>query len=150
MDVPASPAALPEVHACLGAFQVRFRRPEGREAQERDTTGRLTELPNKHGDPIAQAVPGTRAQRLQEVLTNMPARPGVASPSLTREGCSRRHPRSAGSSPPRAGWPRSCSRGAAASPAPPLPFPTRPVPRPAAGSPTPSAAAGPLPSRGRR
>jgi SRSO17 transposase len=72
MDVPASPAALPEWQACLGAFQVRFRRPEGREALERDTTGQLTELPNKNSDPIAQAVPGTWAQRLQEVLTNMP------------------------------------------------------------------------------
>ena len=35
MDVPTSPAALPELHAFLGAFQVRFRRPEGREALER-------------------------------------------------------------------------------------------------------------------
>jgi SRSO17 transposase len=56
----------------LGAFQVRFRRPEGREALERYTTGLLTELPQKHGDPIAQAVPGTSAQRVQEFLTTMP------------------------------------------------------------------------------
>ena len=33
--------------------------------------GLLTELPNKTGDTIAQAVPGTSAQRLQEFLTNM-------------------------------------------------------------------------------
>ena len=53
------------------ALQVRFRRPEGRAALERYTTGLLTELPNKNGDTIAQAVPGTSAQRVQEFLTNM-------------------------------------------------------------------------------
>ena len=72
MDVHASPAALPELQAFLGGFQVRFRRPEGREALERYTTGLLTERPHKNGDTIAQAVPGTSAQRLQEFLTNMP------------------------------------------------------------------------------
>jgi hypothetical protein len=72
MDVHASPAELPELHAFLGAFQVRSRRPEGREALERDTTGLRTELPHKNGDTIAQAVPGTSAQRWQEFLTNMP------------------------------------------------------------------------------
>jgi SRSO17 transposase len=71
MDVHASPAALPELPKFLGAFQVRFRRPEGRAALERYTTGLLTELPNKNGDTIAQAVPGTSAQQLQEFLTNM-------------------------------------------------------------------------------
>ena len=71
MDVHASPAELPELQAFLGAFQVRFRRPEGREALERSTTGLLTELPNKNGDTIAQAVPETSAQRLQEFLTKM-------------------------------------------------------------------------------
>jgi hypothetical protein len=39
---------------------------------ERYTTGLLTELPHKNGDTMAQAVPGTSAQRLQEVLTKMP------------------------------------------------------------------------------
>ena len=71
MDVHASPAELPELQALLGAFQVRFRRPEGREALERYTTGLLTELPNKNGDTIAQAVPGTSEQRLQEFLSKM-------------------------------------------------------------------------------
>src|SRR5919108_1466208 len=71
MDVHASPDELPELQAFLGAFQVRFRRPEGRAALERYTTGLLTELPNKNCDTIAQAVPGTSAQRLQEFLTNM-------------------------------------------------------------------------------
>ena len=71
MDVHASPAELPELQVFLGAFRVRFRRPEGRAALERYTTGLLTELPNKNGDTMAQAVPGTSAQRLQEFLTNM-------------------------------------------------------------------------------
>jgi SRSO17 transposase len=35
MDGPASPAALPELQEFLGAFPVRFRRPEGRHALER-------------------------------------------------------------------------------------------------------------------
>lgn len=72
MDVPASPAEWPELQEFLGAFQVRFRRPEGVEALERYVTGLLTELPNKNCDTIAQAVPGTSEQRLQEFLTNMP------------------------------------------------------------------------------
>jgi SRSO17 transposase len=72
MDVPASPAELPELKAFLGAFQVRFRRPEGVDALERYTTGLLTELPNKNGDTIARAVPGTSEQCLQEFLTNRP------------------------------------------------------------------------------
>jgi SRSO17 transposase len=72
MDVHASPDELPELKEFLGSFQVRFRRPEGADALERYTTGLLTELPNKHCDTIAQAVPGTSEQRLQEFLTNMP------------------------------------------------------------------------------
>jgi SRSO17 transposase len=71
MDVHASPAALAEFQEFLRAFQVRFRWPEGRAALERYTTGLLTELPNKNGDTIAQAVPETSAQRLQEFLTNI-------------------------------------------------------------------------------
>jgi SRSO17 transposase len=71
MEVHTSPAALPELQEFLSAFHVRFRRPEGRQALERYTTGLLTELPTKNGDTIAQAVPGTSAQRLQEFLTNM-------------------------------------------------------------------------------
>jgi SRSO17 transposase len=71
MDVHASPTALPELHEFLASFQVRFRRPEGREALERYTTGLLTEVRNKNCDTLAQAVPGTSEQRLQEFLTNM-------------------------------------------------------------------------------
>jgi SRSO17 transposase len=56
----------------LARFQVRFRRPEGREALARYTTGLLTELPHNNCDPIAQAVPGTSAQRLQEFRITRP------------------------------------------------------------------------------
>ena len=72
MDVHASPAELPELHALLGAFQVRLRRPEGRDALERSTTGLLTELPNKNGDTIAPAVPGPSEQRVQEFRSQLP------------------------------------------------------------------------------
>jgi SRSO17 transposase len=71
MDVHASPAELPELKDFLGAFQVRFRRPEGGQALERYMTGLLTELPNKNCDTMAPAVPSTNEQRLQEFLTNM-------------------------------------------------------------------------------
>jgi SRSO17 transposase len=72
MDVHASPAALPELQGCLASSQVRFRRPEGREALARYTTGLLTEVPNQSGDPLAQAGPGTREPRWQEFLTHRP------------------------------------------------------------------------------
>jgi SRSO17 transposase len=71
MDVHASPDELPALQEFLGSFQVRFRRPEGAETLERYITGLLTELPNKNCDTIAQAVPGTSEQRLQEFLTNI-------------------------------------------------------------------------------
>jgi len=71
MDVHASPAELSELKEFLGAFRGRCRRPEGADALERYTTGLLTELPNKNCDTMAQAVPGTSEQRLQEFLTNI-------------------------------------------------------------------------------
>jgi hypothetical protein len=71
MEVHASPAELPELRKFLAAFRVRFRRLESAKALERYTTGLLTELPNKNCDTLAQAIPGTSEQRLQEFLTNM-------------------------------------------------------------------------------
>jgi SRSO17 transposase len=71
MDIHASPASSPELDEFLATFQVRFRRPEGKAALERYLTGLLTELPNKNCDTMAEAVPGTNEQRLQEFLTNM-------------------------------------------------------------------------------
>src|SRR5438876_3350929 len=69
MDIHASPASLPELDEFLVPFQVRFRRPEGEAALERSLTGLLTALPTKNCDTMAEAVPGTSEQRLQEVLT---------------------------------------------------------------------------------
>jgi len=57
MDVDASPDALPELQEFLAPFQVRFRRPEGREALERYTTGRLTELPTRIATPWLRPSP---------------------------------------------------------------------------------------------
>jgi SRSO17 transposase len=71
MDIHASPTTLPELEEFLSTFTVRFRRPEGEAALERYLTGLLTELPNKNCDTMAEAVPGTSAQCLQEFLTNM-------------------------------------------------------------------------------
>src|SRR3989440_12156014 len=71
MDIHASPASLPELDEFLATFQVRVRRPECQAALERYLTGLLTELPNKNCDTMAEAVPGTSEQRLQELLTNM-------------------------------------------------------------------------------
>src|SRR3989441_10718098 len=71
MDIHASPASLPELDEFLPPSQVRFRRPEGEAALERYLTGLLPELPNKNCDTMAEAVPGTSEQRLQEFLTNM-------------------------------------------------------------------------------
>src|SRR6266699_3308983 len=71
MDIHASPASLPELDEFLATFQVRFRRPEGEAALERSLTGLRTALPNKNCDTMAEAVPGTSEQRLQEFLTTM-------------------------------------------------------------------------------
>src|ERR687888_28178 len=71
MDVHASPDEWPALKEFLGSFHVRFRRPEGAAALVRYTTGLRTELPNKDCDTMAQAVPGTHEQRLQELRTNM-------------------------------------------------------------------------------
>jgi hypothetical protein len=72
MNGQTSPAAWPEWQALLRAFQVHLCRLKGPKALQRQTTGLLIELPNTNGDTIAQAVPGTSAQRLQGFLTNMP------------------------------------------------------------------------------
>ena len=71
MDIHASPETLPELDEFLSPFKVRFRRPESEAALERYLTGLLTELPKKNCDTMAEAVPGTSEQRLQEFLTNM-------------------------------------------------------------------------------
>lgn len=71
MESHASPAPLPELDEYLSGFTLRFRRFEGEQALDRYLTGLLTELPNKNCDTMAQAVPGTSEQRLQELVTRM-------------------------------------------------------------------------------
>jgi hypothetical protein len=71
MDVHARPTTLPELEEFLSTCQVHFRRSEGEAALERSLTGLLTALPKKNCAPMASAVPGTSAQRLQECLANM-------------------------------------------------------------------------------
>ena len=68
MDGHASPAELPELQDWLGDAQGRFRRPTKGQTLERDLTGRLTERPSMNGETLAQAVPDTRARRLQAFL----------------------------------------------------------------------------------
>src|SRR5256714_14530630 len=70
MDIHASPTRLPELEEFLSTFKVRFRRPEGEAALERYLTGLLTELPNKNCDTMAEAVPCTSEQCVQELLTH--------------------------------------------------------------------------------
>src|SRR5918911_5199780 len=72
LDVPARPDERPEWHALLGTFQGRFRRPDGREALDRETAGRRPERPNQHGETLAQAVPGPRAPRRPACLPTRP------------------------------------------------------------------------------
>src|SRR5207253_10188759 len=67
----AGPTPLPDLGEFFSIFKVRLRRPEGEAALERYLTGLLTELPNKNCDTMAEAVPGTSEQCLQEFLTNM-------------------------------------------------------------------------------
>src|SRR5574341_2081501 len=102
MDIHASPAAFPELDEFLATFQVRFRRPEGEAALERSLTGLLTELPNKHCDTMAEAVPGTSEPRwgrtlrggydasriLFQTRAGGPVRPGRAR-MLATGGCRR-------------------------------------------------------------
>jgi hypothetical protein len=79
MDRHASPAALPELQAFLARCQVRLRRPEGGETLERSTTGLFTEWLTNICDPMAQAVLGTRAARVQDVLTTRQGTRGTSS-----------------------------------------------------------------------
>jgi SRSO17 transposase len=72
MREPLAPTEpLPELATFLEPFRVHFARSEGPVALQRYLTGLLTEHPNKNCDTIAQVVPGTAAQRLQGLLTEM-------------------------------------------------------------------------------
>lgn len=69
MKVIASSEALPELSEFLAPYAHHFVRSETRENLERYMTGHLSDLPRKNGDTIAESVPETNEQRLQELLT---------------------------------------------------------------------------------
>ncbi len=71
MVLKASTEPLPALAESLAPFANHFIRSEGREDLERYSTGLLSDLPRKNGDTIAAAIPGTNAQRLQELLTRI-------------------------------------------------------------------------------
>lgn len=70
--IPQAPSEpLPELSEFLVPFKVHFSRRESWDALECYTTGLLTEHPNKNCDTLAEIVPGTSAQSLQGLLTEM-------------------------------------------------------------------------------
>src|SRR5262249_43739174 len=70
--IPQAPVApLPELAEFLRPFHVQFKRAEGRHSLERYLTGLLTEHPNKNCDTMADIVPGTNEQRLDNLLTGL-------------------------------------------------------------------------------
>ena len=71
MDVHASPDTLPELQGFLGHFQVRFHRPEEKQPWNARPPGCSRNCPTRTAILSAQAVPGTREQRLQGFLTTM-------------------------------------------------------------------------------
>jgi SRSO17 transposase len=68
-QAPSDP--LPELAEYLALFDVKFSRKESQAALERYSTGLLTEHPNKNCQTMAAIVPGTSAQSLQGLLTEM-------------------------------------------------------------------------------
>ena len=66
MVIKAAIEPLTDLAAFLAPFAHHFHRSEGREDLERYSTGQLSDLPRKTGDPIAAALPGTTARRIQE------------------------------------------------------------------------------------
>jgi SRSO17 transposase len=62
---------LPELAAFLAPFHTAFARSEGRHLLERYVTGVLSEHPNKNCDTLAQVIPSTSEQSLQNLLTTM-------------------------------------------------------------------------------
>jgi SRSO17 transposase len=67
----AANTPLPELAAFLTPFHPHFLRSEGRHLLERYVTGVLSEHPNKNCDTLAQVIPGTSEQSLQNLLTTM-------------------------------------------------------------------------------
>lgn len=69
MKVVAASEPLPELAEFLVPYMHHFVRSETREDLERYMTGQLSDIPKKNSDTMAQAVPKTSEQRLQELLT---------------------------------------------------------------------------------
>jgi SRSO17 transposase len=68
-QAPSEPP--PELAEFLAPFQVHFHRRESRRASERYLTGLLLEHPTKNCETLAAAVPNTKEQQLQGLLTEM-------------------------------------------------------------------------------
>lgn len=62
---------MPELAEFLANFQVRFAKPKRRAVLERYVTGLLTEHPHKNCETLAEVVPGTNSQQLNNLLTEM-------------------------------------------------------------------------------
>lgn len=71
MPIKATAEPLPELAEFLAPFDHHFVRSEGRQDLERYSTGLLSDIPRKNGDTIAQAIPETNTQRIQELLTRI-------------------------------------------------------------------------------
>lgn len=70
--LPRAPEApMPELAAFLAPFTVTFTQRPSARMLERYCTGLLTEHPNKNCDTLAQVVPGTSAQRLHHLVSDM-------------------------------------------------------------------------------
>ncbi len=62
---------MPELAEFLAHFQVRFAKPKRSALLERYVTGLLTEHPNKNCQTLAEVVPGTNSQQLNNLLTDL-------------------------------------------------------------------------------
>jgi SRSO17 transposase len=62
---------MPELAEFLAPFTVHFAQRPSATVLERYVSGLLTECPNKNCDTLAQVVPGTSEQQLQNLLTDM-------------------------------------------------------------------------------
>lgn len=61
---------LPDLASFLEPFATLVRRSESRQSMERYVTGLLADVSRKTASDLGRALPGTSAQRLQELLTN--------------------------------------------------------------------------------
>jgi len=70
--IPQAPLeAMPELAEFLSEFKVKFHQEKNNKTLERYLTGLLSEHPNKNCDTLAQVVPGTNQQQLNNLTTGM-------------------------------------------------------------------------------